>query len=117
MKIKVGKEYEVQQRFATVEQVCGSTVVCRDRFDNVFECDIGYVKEKKLPKSNGKKFVIYETAAGHACSECGRGFCCWLGPDESPCRHTLEQFRKSSLRQYLKRVPQNKEVREYLLNN
>lgn len=52
LKIEVGKEYEVQQRFAVVEQVCGSTVVCRDRWDQVFECDIGYVKEKHIPKKS-----------------------------------------------------------------
>lgn len=50
LKIVVGKEYEIQQRFAVVEQVIGSTVVCRDRWDNQFECDIACVREKKLPK-------------------------------------------------------------------
>lgn len=61
-----------------------------------------------------KKFEIVNTAAGHVCCECGRGFFCWTGPDESPCRHDLSQFKKSALRKYLKKVPENKEVREYL---
>ncbi len=61
-----------------------------------------------------KKFTIYETAAGHCCSECNRGFFCWTAPDESPCSHQLEQFNKKSLQKYLKDVPQNKEVSKYL---
>lgn len=61
-----------------------------------------------------KKFDIIPTAAGHVCSECGRGFYCWTGPDESPCRHDLEQFKVSALKAYLKRVPENEEVKDYL---
>lgn len=42
----VGKEYEVQQRFAVLERIEGSTGVFRDRWDNYFECDLACAKEK-----------------------------------------------------------------------
>jgi hypothetical protein len=61
-----------------------------------------------------KKFDIINTAAGHVCSECGKGFFCWTGPDESTCQHKLSQFKKSSLRAYLKRISENGGVRKYL---
>ncbi len=61
-----------------------------------------------------EKYKIFNTAAGHICSECGRGFFCWTGPDESPCGHNLKEFDVMSLKQYLKEVPENKEVRKYL---
>lgn len=61
-----------------------------------------------------KKFVIHNTAAGSCCSGCGKGFFTWTGPDEPPCTHELEEFSKKSLREYLKRIPENKEVRNYL---
>jgi len=60
------------------------------------------------------KFDIIPTAAGHVCSECGRGFRCWTGPDESPCQHNNSEFKIEALRRYLRRVPENKEVRAYL---
>ena len=49
-KVKVGREYEVQGRFAEVIAIEGSDVVCRDRFDNVFTVDKGEVQEKKAIK-------------------------------------------------------------------
>lgn len=48
-KIEIGKEYEIQHRFAVVEKVVGHTACCRDRWDFYFECDVCEVKEKKLP--------------------------------------------------------------------
>jgi hypothetical protein len=46
-KLKIGKEYEVQGRFAVLESIEGSMVVMRDRWDNVFECEISYIKPKR----------------------------------------------------------------------
>lgn len=63
-----------------------------------------------------KKFTISYTAAGPCCSECGRGFYCWLGPDEGPCRHTLDQFDKKSLRECLKKLGPNEDIEEFLNN-
>jgi hypothetical protein len=73
--------------------------------------------KKETVKSNaiGKdRFDVCFTAAGPCCQECGRGFYCWLGPDESPCRHKLEEFSEKSLREYLVRVPGNNEVKKFL---
>lgn len=64
-----------------------------------------------------EKLHIIETAAGHMCSGCKRGFCCWHGPDESPCGHDFSEFALVDLRKYLKQVPENKAVREFLEKN
>ena len=45
--LRVGKEYEVQGRFATLEAIEGDEAVCRDRFDNRFKVSIGDVVEKQ----------------------------------------------------------------------
>jgi hypothetical protein len=59
MKLEIGKEYEVQNRFAVLEEIQGTgqfaTAVLRDRWDNRFECDIGYVQEKQPVKKASKK--------------------------------------------------------------
>lgn len=47
--LEIGKEYWVQMRNVVLENVIGNTACCRDRWDYYFECDISYVKEKKLP--------------------------------------------------------------------
>lgn len=56
IKYMIGKEYEVQGRFATLEAIEGTMFpegVFRDRWDNVFRCEMGYVKEKKRIRKNG----------------------------------------------------------------
>lgn len=47
----IGKEYEVQGKFAVLEAIEGNPPfqdgVFRDRWDNVFTCDMGYLQEKR----------------------------------------------------------------------
>ena len=45
-KLKIGKEYWVLQQFATLEAIVGSTAVCRNRWDQQFEVDVGEVQDK-----------------------------------------------------------------------
>ncbi len=54
MKLQTGKEYWVQQRNAVLERLEGSTAVCRDRWDNVFECDSAELQEKSAPPAPPK---------------------------------------------------------------
>lgn len=49
-KLQIGKEYEVQGKYVKLEAFGESTAVCRDRWDNQFECDISYVKEKQIKR-------------------------------------------------------------------
>lgn len=44
--LEIGKEYLVQHRYATLIAIEGFSAVCRDRWHNVFECNLDCVEEK-----------------------------------------------------------------------
>lgn len=52
-KLVIGKEYWVQMRNAELLRIEGSMAVCRDRWDNVFECDLCCLQEKPKYKKTG----------------------------------------------------------------
>lgn len=60
MKLEIGKEYWVQQKFAVLEAIEGTTAVCRDRWDSRFECDISYVQEKPKYESLNRSLSLSE---------------------------------------------------------
>ena len=50
-KLEIGKEYEVQNRYAVLESIEGSEAVLRDRFDNQFKVNIEDLAQKKSIKN------------------------------------------------------------------
>lgn len=49
MKLVIGREYDVHQKYAVLEAVEGSTAVMRDRYHNRFECEKTDLREKSFP--------------------------------------------------------------------
>ena len=49
MKLIIGKEYYVHQKYAVLEAIEGSYAVMRDRYHNRFECEKTDVQEKPTP--------------------------------------------------------------------
>ena len=57
MKLEVGKEYWVLQQFATIEKIVGNIAICRNRWDQQFEVDVGIIQEKPKYEPTPKKKV------------------------------------------------------------
>ena len=64
IKLVVGREYEVHQKYATLEAIEGSSVVMRDRWENRFECDPNDLQEKKI--SARRKLDAKEISKGRS---------------------------------------------------